>query len=105
VLAVARVRASATDLLEVPARRISLRKLLLATCSLWEAFELGGPSLTGKQTTHMIQRYFERLQREAILPERRPRHCQRAIRQPVSGWPRLRDRCDTSGDISITIVQ
>lgn len=105
VAAVARVRAAATDLLEVPARRVSLRKLLLATRSLWEAFDLGGRSLSAKQKRHMIERYFERLQGEAILPERRPRHCQRAIRQPVSGWPRLRVRCEATAVISITIVK
>ena len=105
VAAVTRLRAAVTDLLKVTARRVSLRKLLLATRSLWETFELGDLSLTAKQRTHMIQRYFDRLQREAILPERRSRHCQRAIRKPVSGWPRLRDRRETSGDISITIVE
>ena len=86
----------------VPARRVSLRKLLLATRSHWEAVELGGRSLTAKQRTHMIQRYFDRLQREAMLSTRRGRHSRRAVQQPVSGWPRLRDPCGASGDISIT---
>jgi hypothetical protein len=105
VAAVARVRASATDILEVPARRVSLRKLLLATKTLWDAFELGSDFLTTKHKAQMIGRYFQRLHREAVLPKRRPRHCPRAIRQPVSGWPRLTERSESSGDISITIVQ
>jgi hypothetical protein len=105
VAAVARVRACATDILEVPVRRVSLRKLLLATRTLWDAFELGSDFLTTKNKAQMIERYFQRLHREAILPKRRSRHCPRAIRQPVSGWPRLTARSESSGDISITIVQ
>ena len=105
VAAVARVRACATDILEVPARRVSLRKLLLATQTLWDAFELASDFLTAKHKAHMIERYFQRLHREAILPKRRSRHCPRAIRQPVSGWPRLTGRSESSGDISIAIVR
>jgi len=97
--------ASATDSLEVPARRISLRKLLLATRAIWEALELGRASLSARQTSQMLEGYFQRVQREAILPPGRPRHCQRAIRQPVSRWPRLRERCNTSGHVSIAIVR
>lgn len=103
--AVAQVRAAATEPLAQPARRISLRKLLLATLSLWEAFELAGATLTPQQKAHALQRYFARLKREAILPQRRPRHCPRAIRQPVTGWPRLRRRCESSGPVSIKIVR
>lgn len=102
---VARVRAAATAPLAMPARRISLRKLLLATLSLWEAFALGGSSLTAKQKTHMLDAYFTRLQREAILPQRRPRHCPRAVRQPVGGWPRLRRRTESSGTATIKLVR
>ena len=61
-----------------------LRKLLLATCSLWEAFDMGSDFLTKKQKKQMIARYNQRLLREAILPKRRKRTCQRAVRQPVS---------------------
>jgi putative transposase len=103
--AVAQVRAAATEPLAQPARRISLRKLLLATLSLWEAFELAGPILTPEQKAYAMQRYFARLKREAILPERRPRHCPRAVRQPVTGWPRLRRRSESSGAAVIKLVR
>jgi hypothetical protein len=102
---VARVRAAAIAPLQTPARRISLRKLLLATLSLWEAFDLGGSTLTAKQKAHMLDAYFVRLQREAILPTRRPRHCPRAVRQPIRGWPRLRRRSESSGAPAITLVR
>jgi hypothetical protein len=62
----------------------SLRKLLLATCLLREAFDMGSDFLTKKQKKQMIARYNQRLLREAILPKRRKRTCQRAVRQPVS---------------------
>ncbi len=102
---VARVRAAATVALEAPARRISLRKLLLATLSLWDAFALGGSTLTAKQKTHMLDAYFARLQREAILPQRRPRHCPRAVRQPICGWPRLRRRTESAGPVAFKVVR
>lgn len=103
--AIAQVRATAAEPLAQPVRRISLRKLLLATLSLWEAFELAGSTLTAQQKRHALQRYFDRLRREAILPQRRPRHCPRAIRQPVTGWPRLRRRCEFSGPVSIKVIR
>ena len=102
---VARVRAAATAPLQAPARRISLRKLLLATMALWDAFALGGTSLTAKQKSHMLEAYFGRLQREAILPQRRPRHCPRALRQPICGWPRLRRRTESAGAVAIKLVR
>lgn len=104
VAAVARMRTASSDLLEAPTQRVSLRKILLATRALWTAFELGCDFLTKKQKDLMIQRYFQRLYKTAILPQKRSRHCPRAIRQPVSGWPRLLERTQSSGAISITIV-
>lgn len=102
---VARLRAAATAPLQAPARRISLRKLLLVTVALWDAFALGGTSLTAKQKSHMLETYYGRLHREAILPERRPRHCPRAVRQPIRGWPRLRRRTESSGPVAIKLVR
>jgi len=102
---VARVRGAATAPLHAPARRISLRKLLRATMALWDAFAMGGTSLTAKQKSHMLAAYFARLQREAILPKRRPRHCPRAVRQPIRGWPRLRRRTESCGTPAIKLVR
>ncbi|NJL73224.1 MAG: IS4 family transposase [Candidatus Competibacteraceae bacterium] len=101
---VARLRVAASEALALPPCRVSLRKLLLATRSLWDAIELGGSILSAAQKAHMSERFFQRLEREAVLPARRKRHCPRAVRQPVSSWPRLIDRSEASGQVSITII-
>jgi hypothetical protein len=105
MVAIARIRAAASDPLEQPARSISLRKLLVATVSLWDAFELAGPRLPATLKRRMLNAYFQRLQREAILPKRRPRHCPRAVRQPVCSWPRLRRRTEQYGKPSARICR
>lgn len=101
---VARVRARMAHSQGRPASTVSFRKVLLCTLGLWEAFWLGGASLGKRQKQAMLEKYYEWLEREALLAPRRVRRCPRAVRKPVSGWPRLIKRTQSKTQVIIKIT-
>ena len=101
---VAHVRVAAAHQLSVPPRRVSFLKILLLTQQLWQSFAWGRRSRTARQTRAIVDDFYESLEMMALLPERRARSCPRAVRQPVSSWPRKLDQPSHSGSISLRIV-
>lgn len=105
---IARLRLEAAGQLKVPPSRMSFLKLMHATQSLWEALAIMeavmGEPLTPEQCRRAFERYIETV-RYAILPERRARSCPRAIRKPVSGWPRKTTQRSYTGEVQINIVR
>ena len=73
---------------ELPALRISFVKLLELLRPLWLVLALGEDLLAEWQKRELTKR-FHKLARQYVTPRRRARCCPRAVRQPVSGWPRL----------------
>jgi hypothetical protein len=100
---VARVRVAAADRAKVPPPRISFLKILLLTQQLWQSFAWGRRSRPARQTRAIIEDFFESVQMLALLPPRRARTCPRAIRQPVSSWPRKLNQPSHLGPISIRL--
>lgn len=101
---VARVRAAAAARAGVPPQRISFLKILLLTQQLWQSFAWGRRARHARQTRAIIEDFFESVQLMALLPERRARSCPRAVRQPVSSWPRKLAQPSHSASISILIT-
>jgi hypothetical protein len=56
--------------------------------AMWLAVELGDGVLTEQQIDAILKRGYARM-RQYLTPVRRPRSCPRAVRQPVTRWPRL----------------
>jgi hypothetical protein len=100
VLAAERLRAGTDD---TAAPRLSAAKVLRVTTALWLAIQLGEGVLAAEQITQMLDRGYA-LMRRYLKPPPRPRSCPRAVRQPVSGWPRLLTRVATTGPVEVTIV-
>ena len=101
---VARVRTAAAARIGVPPQRLSFLKILLLTQQLWQSFAWGRRARTARQTRAMINDFFESVQMLAVLPERRARSCPRAVRQPVSSWPRKLAQPSFSAPISIRVT-
>jgi hypothetical protein len=80
-----RMRAAAG---EGPVLRISFAKTLELLRPLWLVFALGDDLLTEDQKRQLTERFYEQARRCAT-PPKRARSCPRAVRQPVSKWPRL----------------
>lgn len=80
----ARAAAGAT-----PVLRVSFVKTLELMRPLWLTLALGGDLLSASQKRQLTERFVERAGGYVTRRRPRPRSCLRAVRQPVSGWPRL----------------
>jgi hypothetical protein len=98
----ARERAEAANG-EVPALRISFLKLLELMRPLWLVLELGDDLLEEWQKKELTER-FQKQARRCLTPRKRARSCPRAVRQPVSGWPRLINNQSWTGTTSCKII-
>ena len=73
---------------DVPVLRISFLKTLEAMRGLWQFLEVTEGLLDERGVRLAVRRTLQ-LIAERALPKRRQRSCPRAVRQPVSSWPRL----------------
>jgi hypothetical protein len=81
-------RIKAAQVGEVPVLRISFLKTLEAVRGLWHSLEITEGLLDARGVRLAVQRTLRWIAAVA-LPKRRQRSCPRALRQPVSSWPRL----------------
>jgi hypothetical protein len=86
ILVEERIKAAAIG--DVPVLRISFLKTLQALRGLWQLLEVT-TGLLDERGVRLAVRRTLRLIAERALPKRRQRSCPRAVRQPVSSWPRL----------------
>lgn len=73
---------------EVPALRVSFARVLNVAKAIWLAVDLGHGVLSEQQINVIVRRGYARMRQYAI-PQRRVRSCPRAVRRPVTKWPRL----------------
>ena len=97
-----RVEAGAVG--EVGVLRISFLKTLQAVQGLWQFLEVSADLLTAAQVRLVVRRTLRQIADMAI-PKRRQRSCPRALRQPVSGWPRLRKNTSKKGEIGYSVTE
>ena len=85
---------------EVPVLRVSFVKLLELLRPLWLVLALGADVLEEWQKEELSRRFYEQA-RGYVTPKRRKRSCPRAVRQPVSKWPRLIENESWTGPVII----
>ena len=102
ILVQERIAASAEG--QVPVLRISFAKTLDVISSMWQFFLVAEDILSQQQVTAIVRAAIEKIVLRAVSP-RRKRSCQRAIRQPVSGWPRLIEPSYETGDFIYVVNQ
>jgi len=98
----ARERAEAANG-QVPVLRISFLKLLELMRPLWLVLELGEDLLEEWQKKELTER-FQKQARGCLTPRKRARSCPRAVRQPVTGWPRLIKNQSWTGSPSFKVI-
>jgi hypothetical protein len=101
LLARERMRAAAGA---VPVLRVSFVKTLELLRPLWLTLALGGDLLSTRQKEQLTERFLERAGRYVTRRRKRPRSCPRAVRQPVSGWPRLLHNQSWEGPLQFTLL-
>ena len=95
-------RVEAGSVGDVGVLRISFLKTLQAVQGLWQFLEVSADLLTPDQVRLVVKRTLRQIADMAI-PKRRARSCPRALRQPVSSWPRLRKNTSRTGEITYTV--
>jgi hypothetical protein len=87
---------------EVGVLRISFLKTLQVVQGLWQFLEVSADLLGPEKVRLVVRRALRRIA-EAAIPKRRHRSCPRALRQPVSSWPRLRKNTYGNGPIEYAV--
>jgi hypothetical protein len=82
--------------------RISFLKTLHVVQGLWQFLEVSADLLGPDKVRLVVRRALKRIADAAIGP-RRKRSCPRALRQPVSSWPRLRKNSYRNGPIEYSV--
>jgi hypothetical protein len=100
LLAVERTRVANGDL---PVLRVSFAKMLRVVEAMWFTLDIAAGVLTERQTQQILKRGYKRMQ-QYLTPVRRARSCPRAVRQPVTGWPRLMKNSSVEGPFEFTVV-
>jgi hypothetical protein len=95
-------RVEAASVGDVGVLRISFIKTLQVVQGLWQFLEVTSDMLTPAQVRLVVRRSLRRIADMAI-PKRRHRSCQRALRQPVSSWPRLRKNTCQQGPVHYSV--
>ena len=72
----------------IPALRVSCGQVLNIVRGMWLLLGPCDDVFTDPQKTRVVRR-GRALIRRSVLAPRRPRTCARAVRQPVTKWPRL----------------
>lgn len=87
---IAAQRVAVAEVAEVEVLRISFAQVHEQTVALCQVFELGRDLIGPKQRAEWTRRLLEQLATTALIPKRKPRSCQRALRQPVINWPKMK---------------
>lgn len=82
--------------------RISFLKTMQLVQGLWQFLEVSADLMSPEQVRLVVCRTLRHIGERAI-PKRRQRSCPRALRQPVSGWPRLRKNTDRTGAVEYSV--
>ena len=101
---VVRVRTAAARRGRVPTLRVSFGKTLQMLQTLWPVLEVCEGLLSRRQQRELIRRMEERLLRKLTGP-RRERTYPRAVRQPVTKWPRLRQNRYHQGSVEVEVTR
>lgn len=84
--------------------RISFGKVIALVRPLWIVLAAGEGILSIKQKAAMTRRVLQLIV-EMALPPRRKRSCPRAVRQPVSSWPRLINNTYSTGETQYKLTK
>ena len=95
-------RVEAAGVGQVGVLRISFLKTLQVVQGLWQFLQLSGDLLSPAQVRLVVRRALRQIADMAI-PKRRARSCPRALRQPVSSWPRLRKNTYRTGALDYSV--
>lgn len=101
----AQQRVIAAQAEELPLARLSISKIGEAMASLLPVLSVAGKLISAQVREKIINKFMEHTAREARIPPRRTRSCQRGLRKPVCAWGRIRTRLYLDGPCLYAIIQ
>jgi hypothetical protein len=101
---VARQRMAVAAEAGVEIRRVSFAKVLDATVALCRVLEIGHDLVSDEARAEWTRRVLSELAGSALIQKRKPRSCQRGLRQPVQNWPKIKAPTSTPLVKTITII-
>jgi hypothetical protein len=87
---VAAQRAAVAESAGVEPLRVSFAQVREQTAALCMIFSVGEDLLGLEQRVEWTRRVLAQLAATALIQKRKPRSCQRALRQPVKDWPKMK---------------
>lgn len=87
---IAHQRAGVATAAGVAMRKISFAKVLDATVALCRVMELGRDLIDDAIRAEWTRRVLAELTVTALIPTRKPRSCDRGLRQPAKNWKKIR---------------
>lgn len=102
---VARRRVQAAEAVELPPVRLSLLKIgrMLGSLSLMLYSAEG--ILSEQQCKALSRRMLKAMAKEAVIPPRKNRRCERGLRRSVMPWPVIKSRSKLDAALSITLLR
>jgi len=88
----------------VPVLHLSFLKTLELMRPLWLTLALGADLLTEEQKQQLTERFLNQAATLIRRKRPRPRSCPRAVRQPVSKWPRLIHNQSWEGPLTFRLL-
>jgi hypothetical protein len=88
---------------QIPVLRISFVKVLELLQPLWLTLQACDDLLSETQKKQMAKRFYK-LMSQCVTQPKRARSCPRAVRRPVTGWPRLRRNRSITAPTTLHIV-
>lgn len=89
---------------QVPVLQISFGKTLEMLRPLRLTLAIGGQLLSQRQKEQLREKFQQFARRYVTWKRKRPRSCPRAVRQPVSKWPRLRRNQAWEGPVHFRLL-
>jgi hypothetical protein len=90
-------RLQAAQQVGLPPVRLSLTKVSKALESLMPVLQVAADLLDQRTQKQIITKFLAHTAREARIPPRRSRSCQRGLRKPQCAWPRIHARSELDG--------
>ena len=85
---------------KVPVWQVSFGVVMTEVAAFLAFLQVAVGIITEQQAGQLAEKLLERLVRKAVLRQRKPRRCQRAVRQPVCSWPKV--KMPTSAELVVT---
>jgi hypothetical protein len=97
-------RVKAAQSVNLPPVRLSVKKIGRALEALLPVLSVAADMISARQRAGIIKKFLAHTAREAVIPPRRSRSCNRGVRKPQCSWPRIHTRTNLAGTCVYEVI-